>query len=213
MKKTQVAVAVATALAAGSASAASEWTLDSLVVKSSNGSAAAALSGTLTFSNGPGNSLQADGAFSGVAKVGMTPLYTWNFGSDFAISGGGTGSGTFTCTEGTFGSIVGASICGNYSFGSNGYNESTVNPDGSNRVLGGDDTGFGPAQSIADFAGYFPVIPPTDFSSTIVLETGTASSGNIWTFSSNAVVPVPAAAWLFGSALGLLGWVRRRTSA
>lgn len=26
----------------------------------------------------------------------------------------------------------------------------------------------------------------------------------------SAVVPVPAAAWLFGSALGLLGWVRRR---
>ena len=29
---------------------------------------------------------------------------------------------------------------------------------------------------------------------------------------SSAVVPVPAAAWLFGSALGLLGWVRRRTA-
>lgn len=27
----------------------------------------------------------------------------------------------------------------------------------------------------------------------------------------NAVVPVPAAAWLFGSALGLLGWVGRRS--
>jgi hypothetical protein len=27
-----------------------------------------------------------------------------------------------------------------------------------------------------------------------------------------AVVPVPAAVWLFGSALGLLGWVRRRRS-
>jgi hypothetical protein len=26
----------------------------------------------------------------------------------------------------------------------------------------------------------------------------------------NAVVPVPAAVWLFGSALGLLGWMRRR---
>jgi hypothetical protein len=28
----------------------------------------------------------------------------------------------------------------------------------------------------------------------------------------NGVVPVPAAVWLFGSALGLLGWVRRRQS-
>jgi hypothetical protein len=28
---------------------------------------------------------------------------------------------------------------------------------------------------------------------------------------SPAVVPIPAAAWLFGSALGMLGWIRRRT--
>lgn len=27
-----------------------------------------------------------------------------------------------------------------------------------------------------------------------------------------AVIPVPAAVWLFGSALGLLGWIRRRSS-
>ncbi|MBL8199873.1 MAG: VPLPA-CTERM sorting domain-containing protein [Chromatiales bacterium] len=28
-----------------------------------------------------------------------------------------------------------------------------------------------------------------------------------------AVVPVPAAVWLFGSALGIMGWVRRKTTA
>jgi len=31
--------------------------------------------------------------------------------------------------------------------------------------------------------------------------------------ASLSAVPVPAAAWLFGSALGLLGWVRRRTAS
>ena len=36
------------------------------------------------------------------------------------------------------------------------------------------------------------------------------TSGNIFQF---AVVPVPAAVWLFGSALGLLGFVRRRMTA
>lgn len=32
------------------------------------------------------------------------------------------------------------------------------------------------------------------------------------TYAKFTVVPVPAAVWLFGSALGLLGWVRRRTT-
>lgn len=31
--------------------------------------------------------------------------------------------------------------------------------------------------------------------------------------ADSAIVPIPAAAWMFGSALGLLGWVRRRTNA
>ena len=29
-------------------------------------------------------------------------------------------------------------------------------------------------------------------------------------FAGSTVVPVPAAVWLFGSALGILGWVRRK---
>jgi len=32
------------------------------------------------------------------------------------------------------------------------------------------------------------------------------------TFAAFAVVPIPATVWLFGSALGLLGWIRRRTA-
>jgi hypothetical protein len=41
-----------------------------------------------------------------------------------------------------------------------------------------------------------------------------AGSGQAWAVHDgnigNAVVPVPASVWLFGSALGLLGWLRRR---
>ena len=223
MKKTQVAVAVATALAAGGASAASEWTLTSVSSKSTNGTSAAALSGTLTFSNGAGNALEADGSFSALYTIGMgtktNELFTWNFGSDFVISGKGNSFGSFECDVDAnplpnFGDTVGASLCGNYNFGANGYNESTVNLDGSGKVIGGDDGDIGPAQSIADFQGFSPNIPPTDFSSIIQLENGTIYSGAIWTFTANAApIPIPAAAWLFGSALGLLGWVRRRNMA
>jgi hypothetical protein len=41
-----------------------------------------------------------------------------------------------------------------------------------------------------------------------------AGAGQAWAVHDgnigNAVVPIPASAWLFGSALGLLGWLRRR---
>jgi len=40
-----------------------------------------------------------------------------------------------------------------------------------------------------------------------------ADAGMALVVANAAVVPIPAAAWMFGSALGLLAWVRRRVAA
>lgn len=48
-----------------------------------------------------------------------------------------------------------------------------------------------------------------------VISCGSTTAGLIVSMSgtfTEQVIPVPAAVWLFGSALGLLGWVRRRVS-
>ena len=60
----------------------------------------------------------------------------------------------------------------------------------------------------------------TDWGSTTYETVGTItlsdSLSNIQPYGSylvsGATVPIPAAVWLFGSALGLLGWMRRKTS-
>jgi hypothetical protein len=44
-------------------------------------------------------------------------------------------------------------------------------------------------------------------------EAAGTDAGMALVVAHSTVVPIPAAAWMFGSALGLLGWVRRRTVA
>jgi hypothetical protein len=144
-------------------------------------------------------------------------MFTWSF-SNLIVSNSGIFSGDFTCTEGTFSFTVGASLCGNYSFGPNYANESTINADGSNLMLGGDDSASGIPQSINSYAGMAP-IGTTDFITTITFANGELfdldkGSQFTWVAQSTPEVPVPAAAWLFGSALiGLAGIGRKRKIA
>ncbi len=54
------------------------------------------------------------------------------------------------------------------------------------------------------------VVEGMDF--TQVLDTTTAVTGRGTFLVRSSVVPIPAAIWLFGSALGLVGFLRRRTA-
>ena len=137
-----------------------------------------------------------------------------------------TGS-TFTCTEGDFGGNVGASLCGNYNFGGNFTNQSssTWGPRTAfARTLAGDDMSVGAQQNISAYNDFATV----SFDGTHLVMSnascnpfvpgnanGCASAAGVntgysWILST---VPIPAAAWLFGGALGVLGVVRRRSAA
>jgi hypothetical protein len=77
--------------------------------------------------------------------------------SDLVVGGGGAASATsFACIEGFFGSGVGASLCANYSFGTNGADESTATWGPGlaySRTIGGDDSIAGVQQTLSVFDG------------------------------------------------------------
>lgn len=134
-------------------------------------------------------------------------------------NGGVASAATYSCVEGNFGGNVGASICGNYAFGANFFDESatTWGPGtAASRTLGGDDVANGPQETVATYDGMntvsfngttLVITNKTCTSSCGTLPAGYFNKGQQWTF---ATVPVPAAAWLFGSAVGLLGGLGRR---
>lgn len=135
-------------------------------------------------------------------------------------NGGAASAASLSCVEGNFGAGVGASICGNYSFGANFANQSTTSwgpGTASARTLGGDDSAVGPQVSVAALDGINTVswdgvtLVVTNRRCTYVpgpCWPSPYSEGYTWTFQATPV-PVPAAAWLFGAALGGLGLVRR----
>jgi hypothetical protein len=130
---------------------------------------------------------------------------------DLVVGGGNATTATsYECIEGTFGSTAGGHLCGNISYGGNFNFESTVSYGPGtefSRTIGGDDFSEGPQQVLTHYDGWITTV---DGSVVILSREFTPGIGGFeMTFQ---VIPVPAAVWLFGSALGLLGWMRRKQS-
>lgn len=146
-----------------------------------------------------------------------------------------TTASSYECIEGTFLFTVGANGCLNTSIGTDFTNSSSAvyNIGGDANcmhvTIGGDDSAMeGAPRGLADrtasggcdaTAGafiFYNVVSYTGPGGQLVVDTnndGTIAEPDIITFNVPAVVPVPGAVWLLGSALGLLGVARRRLAA
>ncbi len=152
---------------------------------------------------------------SWTGTVGVEPLNLFvNGATSGSYNAAGDASGTFFCFNGPVGvGALGADFCGNgtatppttSALGpqtianknlANGFDTFTDNGDGTITITLSS-TVY--EACIADFA----CIPGSGSSNVFAKWTLNATLG---------VIPVPAAVWLFGSALGLLGWLRRRVS-
>lgn len=176
-------------------------------------------SATWTYDDVSGD-LTGTGTVTHTFSFGPNPIFTHNL-TDLSITGLGVASASaYTCINGAFASAgLFRDLCAGYGFGPNQLNESTVGPNGvAPLTLGGDDVVQGAPQTLAnDFdmlARTYSAGPPLNIGDTIKINkpgfTGTVPGTFQLTFQ---VVPVPAAVWLFGSALGLMGLARRQKAA
>jgi hypothetical protein len=161
-----------------------------------------------------GVATQTGGTFSAKAGIGGYGTGTWVY--THTMTGGVLGSGTATatswaCIEGIFGGSVGAYLCGNYSFGGNATNDSVYTPTatGATLAIGGDDAFTPGASAPQTLANQYSGLALTYLGGNnwILSNGGPYDPGYDFTFQ---VVPVPASVWLFGSALGLMGVMRRK---
>ncbi len=121
------------------------------------------------------------------ARLNTTPATTLfrHTATGLVIGAGGSASATtFNCIEGNFGGAVGANLCGNYTFGANYEDESTVVYSGSTvtRVLGGDDASSGLPQSVADYNG---MTVTDDTGTQLTLTNGTCTVANCTTITGS----------------------------
>jgi hypothetical protein len=126
------------------------------------------------------------------------------------VNGSAAGSTAYECVEGGFGTLVLATMCGNYLWGPNAKDDSSITYTGLSWTLtmGGDDVPLGDPQTILD---YNLLVTHWDGQKLTLESPDWTSSGGTAGLQMNfSVVPVPAAVWLFASALGFLGLSRRR---
>ncbi|MCB1596755.1 MAG: hypothetical protein KDI87_03480 [Gammaproteobacteria bacterium] len=122
--------------------------------------ATAANTATWTFDTTTNTLAIASGTYARVAKVGSTPLMTHTM-TGVTMSAGIATATTWSCTEGVFGGIIGAHICGNYNFGSNYTNDSVYTPStvGATVTIGGDDIALGDPQTLANsYSNFNPAV-------------------------------------------------------
>jgi len=216
--RTTLGLAIAATLGATAADAALiSATLTSMSLSSANGPSAGNISSstaTWQYDDVTGIMTQTGGELN--ARFNTSPastLFRHNV-TDLVIGAGGAASASaFTCVEGNFGGVVGASICGNYVFGANFANESSVVYSGTSvtRTLGGDDVSRGAPQSLADYDGMTTL---SWVGTALTLSNSTGTAGLTLVFDATPqVVPVPAAAWLLGPAVLAAGRFARRRKA
>ncbi|HHQ13890.1 MAG TPA: hypothetical protein ENK16_02580 [Chromatiales bacterium] len=124
---------------------------------------------------------------------------------------------SYECVEGIFLAQVGFNGCGDYGLGSNTIDESTTIWSGLSvsQTIGGDDVAgtIGPRTISAYNYGLDGIVGVNGLTlgDQILIGNGIplgTPGGELMTFQ---VVPIPAAVWLFGSALfASLGWMRRK---
>lgn len=126
------------------------------------------------------------------------------------VAGSAAGSTAYECISGGFGNLVGANMCGNYLFGDDYIDDSSMIYSGLNwtRTMSGDDAIAGDPQTILD---YNLLVTNWDGQHlTLESPAWTAANGTAGLQMNFSAVPLPAAAWLFAAALGLLGLSGRR---
>lgn len=152
-----LAMAIAASLGAGAAQAAlTSVTLTQYLTYSNNGASNGNLTSstaTWQYDDVTGIVTQTGGTLN--ARFNTTPATTLfrHTATGLVIGAAGPASASaWSCLEGNFGGNVGANLCGNYSFGANFTDDSTVVYAGASvtRTLGGDDAPLGPPQSLAD---------------------------------------------------------------